>query len=195
MLYVSVMCMTSHTSRIARIGFGRPFNRADLGHIPDDGRRYEVIDGVLIVSPVPGRLHQRAVAQLAGLLDDRCLPELEVLPGPFAIGLAEDTEIRPDVLVAPRSRLTDIDLLGPPALAVEIIAPSTRMIDMHVKRQRFERAGTVAYWVMDPEEARLVAWELGPDRAYRQVADVTGEQEFAATLPYPVSVIPAALVR
>jgi hypothetical protein len=69
------------------------------------------------------------------------------------------------------------------------------MIDMHVKRQRFERAGTVAYWVVDPEEARLVAWELGPDRAYRQVADVTGEQEFAATLPYPVSVIPAALVR
>ena len=118
---------------------------------------------------------------------------------PFAVGLTDDTEMQPDLLVAGRDQLTDRDLPGPPALAVEILSPSTRMIDLNVKRKRFERAGTASFWVVDPiarpDEARLVAWELGPDGQYRQVADVTGEKEFAATLPYPVSVVPAELVR
>jgi Uma2 family endonuclease len=118
-----------------------------------------------------------------------------VLPGPFAVGLADDTEIRPDVLVASRARLTDVDLPGPPELAVEVLSPATRAIDLHVKRSRFERAAAPAYWVVDPDEARLIAWELGPDGTYRQVADVRGEEEFLATSPYPVSVIPAELVR
>ena len=178
---------------------GRPFTRADLEDMPDDGRRYELIDGVLIVSAAPGRVHQRAVLRLARLLDDACPPEFEALVAPFAIGLADDTEMQPDVLVARQDQLTDKDLPGPPALAIEVLSPSTRMIDLNHKRERFERAGTPSFWVVDPiarpAEARLIAWELGPDKKYQQVADVTGEKEFAATLPYPVSVIPADLVR
>ncbi len=72
------------------------------------------------------------------------------------------------------------------------------MIDLEVKRERFERAGTPSYWVVDPvarPEARLIAWELGPDGKYQQVADVTGEKEFDATLSYQVCVAAADLVR
>src|SRR5262249_61654741 len=125
--------------------------------------------------------------------------EFEVLVAPFAVGLAEDTEIQPDVLVARRDQLTDKDLPGPPALAVEVLSPSTRVIDLNHKRERFERAGTPSFWVVDPvarpAEAQLIAWELGPDGAYRQVADVMGGKEFVATSPYEMSVIPAELVR
>jgi Uma2 family endonuclease len=163
--------------------------------MPDDGRRQEIVDGVLIVTGTPGLLHQRVVGRLSVRLDDACPVELEVLPGPFAVGLADDTELRPDLLVARRDQLTDEDLPAPPVLAVEVLAPSTRTIDIHVKRERFERAGTPSFWVVDPKWMRLVAWELGPDGRYRQVADVTGEQAFKATRPYPVSVIPADLVR
>jgi hypothetical protein len=57
----------------------------------------------------------------------------------------------------------------------------------------------MSFWVVDPvarpEEARLIAWELGPDGKYVQVADVAGEKRFDAVLPYPVCVIPADLVR
>jgi Uma2 family endonuclease len=180
---------------LTRLGYGRPFNRTDLARTPDDGRRYELIDGVLIVTPVPGRAHQRAVARLSCLLGDSCPPRYEVLPGPFAVGLDADTEIRPDVLVGRRDRFTEEDLPGCPELAVEVLSPCTRMLDLHVKRERFERAGTPAYWVVDPDETRLVVWELGRDRKYYEVADVTGESEYAATLPYRVSVIPAELVR
>ncbi|HEY8474535.1 MAG TPA: Uma2 family endonuclease [Natronosporangium sp.] len=103
---------------------GRPFTRADLAGMPDDGRRYELIDGVLIVSAAPGRLHQRAVGRLLRLLGDACPPEFEVLPGPFAVGLADDTELQPDV-VGRVADLTDRDLPAAPALAVEVLSPST----------------------------------------------------------------------
>src|SRR5947209_12549828 len=120
--------------------YGRPFTRADLEDVPDDGRRYELIDGVLIVSAAPGRVHQRVVLGLAVLLRAACPAEFEVMIAPFAVGLAEDTEMQPDVLVASRDQLTERELPGPPALAVEVLSPSTRLIDLNTKRARFERA-------------------------------------------------------
>jgi Uma2 family endonuclease len=181
------------------IASGRPFTRADLEQMPDDGRRYELIDGVLIVTAAPGRVHQRAVGRVYRLLDDGCTPAFEVLLAPFTVGLAEHTAMQPDVLVARRDQLTDRDLPGPPPLAVEVLSPSTRLLDVKVKRARLERAGTPSFWVVDPvarpEEARLIAWELGPEGRYQQVADVTGEKGFDATLPYQVSVVPADLVH
>jgi Uma2 family endonuclease len=178
---------------------GGPFTRADLDHMPDDGRRYELIDGVLIVSAAPGRVHQRAAFRIARLLDDACPEGFEVLIAPFAVGLADDTEIQPDVLVGRDADFTPKDLPTAPALAVEVLSPSSRLIDTHVKRERFERAGTPAYWVVDPvarpAEARLIAWELGEDGHYRQVADITGDGRFDATIPYPVTIVPADLVR
>jgi hypothetical protein len=61
-----------------------PYPRADLEHTPDDGRRYELIDGYVYVSAAPGRVHQRAVTTLVGLMLKACPPELEVLCGPVA---------------------------------------------------------------------------------------------------------------
>lgn len=178
---------------------GRPFTSADLPGMPDDGRRYEIVDGVLIVSAAPSRLHQRAVGRLYRVLDDACPAGVEVLAAPFSVGLANDTEMQPDVLVGRQEDFTAKRLAGPPVLAVEVLSPSTRFIDTAVKRARYERAGTPAYWVVDPAanpaEARLIAWECAADGKYRQIADLTGEEEFKATVPYPVTVVPAALVR
>jgi Uma2 family endonuclease len=177
---------------------GRPFTRADLADMPDDGRRYELIDGVLIVTGAPGHLHQRAVGRTFRLLGDASPTEFEVLVAPFAVGLADDTEMQPDVLVARLADLTDKDLPAPPVLAVEVLSPSTRHIDLALKKDRLQRARTPAFWVVDPvarpAEARLMAWELASDGSYRQVADVAGDTAFEATLPFPVRVVPAELV-
>jgi Uma2 family endonuclease len=177
---------------------GRPFTRADLDNMPDDGRRYEIVDGVLIVSAAPGRLHQRAVLRMTRLLDDARMPEFEVLPAPFAVGLADDTELQPDVVVARVADLTDRDLPAAPALAVEVLSHSTKLFDLNVKKERLRRAGAPAYWAVDPvarpAEARLLAWELGDDGAYHQVADVHGDEAFEASVPFPVRVVPAELV-
>jgi Uma2 family endonuclease len=173
--------------------------RDDLEAMPDDGRPCEIVDGMLLVSAPPGRLHQRAVGQLLVPLHDACPPELEVLVAPFDVVLANDTVFEPDVLVAGRSRLTDRDLPGAPELAVEVLSPSTRQIDLHVKRERLAQSGCPSYWVIDPcarpDEASLVAWQLTEGNRYQQIAEVAGDKEFHATLPYPVTVVPAALVR
>lgn len=82
-----------------------------------------------------------------------------------------------------------------PVLAVEVVEPSTRLIDVRLKRTRLEQAGTGSYWVFDPAEARLIAWELGDDGFYQKIADVVGKEEFRTNLPFPVTVVPADLVR
>ena len=89
---------------------GRPFTRADLDSMPDDGHRYELIDGCLIVSPAPSRRHQRVVVNLTVLLHPRCPEDLEVLVAPFDVALSDDSVVQPDLLVARRSDLTDRDL-------------------------------------------------------------------------------------
>jgi hypothetical protein len=81
--------------------------------VPDDGHRYELVDGALVGTPAPARRHQRAVVSLIRRLTEVCPPELEVLVAPFDVALAEDTVLQPDVLVARRSDLTERDLLVP----------------------------------------------------------------------------------
>jgi Uma2 family endonuclease len=178
---------------VVTLPHGRPLTRADLDRMPDDGHRYELVDGVLVVSPSPRRLHQRAVLRLLRALDDACPPELEVLGAPFDVVLAEDTVMIPDVVVARRADLTDEDLPAVPVLAVEVLSPSTRRFDLVLKRSRFEAAGVPAYWVVDPDEPRLIAWELRGG-SYVEVADVRGGEAHVAALPYPVTVTPRDLV-
>lgn len=176
-----------------------PFDRAELDAMPPDGRRREIVDGMLFVSAAPGRLHQRAVLNLAILLKSACPAGYEAIVAPFDVALADDTVMEPDVLVARQSDLTSRDLPAAPVLAVEVLSHSTRLYDTHIKRERFERAGTTHFWVIDPvanpDGVHLVAWALGPDKCYQQVADVKGEDPFTTEDPFPVTVVPAELVR
>src|SRR5260370_3148484 len=76
---------------------GRPFTVADLDRLPDDGRRYELLDGVLIVSPRPTTIHQWVAGRLARVLDAACPVDLCVVPGP-AVEIGPQTEPDPDPL-------------------------------------------------------------------------------------------------
>ena len=181
-------------SVVTLLPHGRPLTRADLDRMPDDGHRYELVDGVLIVSPSPRRGHQRAVYRLWQLLDDACTAQFEVLGAPFDVVLAEDTVMIPDVLVARRADLTERDLPTAPALAVEVLSPSTRRFDLMLKRSRFEAAGAQAYWVVDPDEPYLIAWELR-EGGYVEVAHVRADEPYHARRPFPVTVVPAGLVE
>lgn len=88
--------------------------RADLESLPDDGYRYELVDGVLLMSPSPRPVHQRAVARLLAALGENCPREMEVLPAPVDVELAEDTVLIPDVVVGLRERFGERGLVGLP---------------------------------------------------------------------------------
>jgi Uma2 family endonuclease len=171
----------------------RPLTYDDLAAMPDDGHRYELIDGTLIVTAAPSMLHQRAVARLLRLLVDSCPPELEVFVAPFDVVLSARTVMEPDVLVARRAELTERNLPAPPMLAIEVLSPSTRRIDLGTKKLAFEAAGVPSYWVVDPDEPSLTAFEL-EGGAYRQVAVVVGDDGWEAGQPFEVRVVPRTLV-
>jgi Uma2 family endonuclease len=172
---------------------GEPFTRADLEAMPDDGRRHELLDGSIVVTPAPAMRHQRVVTRMILRLCDVIPQELELLPAPFDVVLAEDTVLQPDLLVAPRDAFTDRDLPVAPLLAVEILSPSTRLIDLNLKKARYELAGCPHYWVVDPQAPSLTAWALR-DGAYVEVASVSGDESYAASEPFAVQVTPSALV-
>ena len=101
--------------------------------MPDDGRRYELVDGTLIVTPAPSRRHQQALLRLTLLLAEGCAEHLELVFAPFDVTLAEDTVLQPDLLIAPKDHFTERDLPSAPLLVVEILSPSTRHIDLSLK--------------------------------------------------------------
>jgi len=171
---------------------GRAYTRADLGAIPDDGHRYELVDGSLVVTPSPSLRHQDALLKLAVVLRSRCPDDLRVVVAPFDVALAADTVLQPDLLVARRSDLTDRELPTAPVLAVEVLSPSTRRIDLTLKRSRLEAAGCSAYWVVDPDEPSITVWEL-VEGEYVDRAHAVGDETVALDQPFPVRITPSQL--
>ena len=171
----------------------RPLTRADLDAMPDDGHRYELIDGALIVTPAPSAAHQTVVLELAVLLRARCPRDHKVFIAPFDVALADDTVMQPDLLVARRSDVTERDLPVAPVLAVEVLSPSTRRIDLTLKRSRLEEAGCPHYWVVDPVTPAVTAWHLRAG-AYVEIGHATGDQPLSVQQPFALDVVPTQLV-
>lgn len=184
--------MTLMTTEVSLLPHGRALTRADLEVMPDDGHRYELIDGSLIVSPAPRIVHQAVIAELYTLLREAVPDHLTVLFAPVDVVLADDTVIQPDLIVADRTSFTERDLPAAPLLAIEVLSPSTRGIDLLLKKERLQRAGCAHYWVIDPDEPRIIAWALVGD-TYAEVARATGDETFAVTEPFALHLSPAAL--
>ncbi len=134
----------------------------EMRALPDDGRRYEVVHGELLVSPGPTLPHQ----EIAGRLYRRLSDYLDAFGGghcfiaPTSVRGSATTEVQPDVLVLkPGARLDAkwanlTDLL----LAIEVVSPSTARADRFVKRRLFQEAGLPTYWIVDPGESLVEIW-------------------------------------
>ncbi len=173
---------------------GQLFTVDDLERMPDDGRRYELVDGVLLVSPAPRVAHQVVLAELIVLLHAACPPGLFAVPGP-GVRMSDDTELIPDLVVVDKNQLAGRRVIRPPLLAVEIQSGSTALFDLNTKKAVYERFGIESYWIVVPDvdQPELIVFELRSGR-YRQVAHVTGSKPFRAQRPFPVEVVPASLV-
>lgn len=173
---------------------GRAFTVADLDRMPDDGRRYELLDGTLIVSPRLTNAHQEVAMELAVRLRSACPRHLRVIPEP-AVQLSAATEFDPDIAVIQREQVHASKCTVPPLLVVEIRSPSTALIDLGRKKAAYEQFGVPAFWVVDPrvKKPSLTVFELADGR-YRQAARVSGDEPYHAQQPFPVEVVPSALV-
>jgi Uma2 family endonuclease len=171
-----------------------PYTYARLRTLPDDGLRYEIVDGELLVSPAPRLAHQSCVKNLLLVIARVLPPHLDVLAAPVDWYISEATVVEPDVVVFRRDDAGPLRLDRPPVLAVEVLSPGTRRRDRGVKRRAYERAGLGWYWLVDPDVPRLTVLELVGGR-YEAGADVSGDDQYEATEPFAVSLSPAALLR
>jgi len=153
---------------------------SDYARLPDDGNRYEVIDGELLVTPAPSPLHQRILARLLMVLDPYVerhglgvlLPDVDLL---FQTGQF----LRPDFLVVPESSRAGITKRGiemAPLLVVEILSPTSGSIDLVKKPARYGDFGIPEYWVLDPEERFAWVWRFAS--GVREAERVAGRVEW-----------------
>lgn len=170
------------------------FTLADLDTLPDDGMRYELVDGQLLVTPAPLPIHQRVVVQLTVRLEASCPEEFEVFVAPFDFRPTNRRSLQPDVLVCRCEDVGPKRIERPLLLAVEVLSPSTRMTDLLLKRAIYEEAGVGSYWLIDPEQEVLTVLEL-VDGRYIERAVVKAEDAFEAELPFPVRIVPTDLVH
>jgi Uma2 family endonuclease len=166
----------------------------DMENMPDDEFRYELDDGILIGSPAPSRLHQLAVTRLTVLLSAVCPAELIVLAG-VGVNISRSQHRVPDVAVVPVSSLDTVFQETPPALAVEVTSPRTRLYDRNRNKDIYEGFGIPAYWIIEPDmdQPELIVFELRSG-AYKQTAFITGDEEYRAEIPFPVTITPSQLV-
>lgn len=165
---------------------------ADLEALPDDGLRYELVDGTLLVSPSPSRLHQRVVTGLVARLFVACPPDLEVLVAPTDYRPTSSRSLQPDVLVVSRADPGTAALTVPLALAVEVLSPSSRSVDLVLKRSLYEQAGVQHYWVVDPEGPTVTGWRL-VDGVFAE-HDVVVDGRLRTDAPVRVDVVVADLL-
>ena len=166
---------------------------ADLALLPEDGLRYELVDGTLLVSPAPSKVHQRCIGHLHLLLRAACSAELEVFLAPTDYQPTSTRSLQPDLLVVRRDDPGDGAVTTPLSLAVEVLSPSSRSIDWVLKRELYEQAGVAAYWVVDPAVPSVTVWLLA-DGHYGEPLVVAGADVLSLDQPFTVRVTPAELL-
>ena len=176
-------------------GQDRMLTVKDMENMPDDEFRYELDDGVLIVSPAPSTLHQLAVTRLAVILSAACPADFLVLAG-VGVNISKFQHRVPDVAVVRADSLETVFQETPPELVVEVASPRTRLYDRNRKMDVYRGFGIPAYWIVEPDRnhPELTVFELRSD-AYEQIAHVTGDEEYHMAAPFAVTIVPSALIR
>jgi Uma2 family endonuclease len=157
----------------------RRYTYADLLETPDDGNRYEIIDGELIVSAAPLKKHQRMLYLLSRVfgahIDLWRLGHLYFAP--VDVMFSTGDVVQPDLIFIRRDRLHIYQgsiVHGPPDAVLEVLSLSTRERDLGRKRSLFESEGVPEYWVADADTPDLMLFVLGPDGRYERVLPVDG---------------------
>ncbi|THJ24377.1 MAG: Uma2 family endonuclease [Nitrospira sp. CG24E] len=154
--------------------------------LPDDGKRYEILDGDLFVTPSPVTRHQLVVGRflhhLMTYLETN--PIGTVFTAPYDVVLSETDILEPDlilVLTNGRARITEKNVQGPPDIVMEVLSPGTAARDRGLKHKRYERFGVQEYWLVDPDQNSLEILAL-QDGTYVHICRATRPTECASPL-------------
>ncbi|MGH2531723.1 MAG: Uma2 family endonuclease [Thermomicrobiales bacterium] len=151
----------------------------DLEQVPDDGLRYEIIDGELYVAAAPAKSHQRLLGRLYRVIDDAAdvTGAGEVFMAPVDVRFSLHSQVQPDLLFIRRERAGIYrvnTVYEPPDLVIEILSPSNRSYDEKIKRGLYERMGVPELMLADPDAPALRLFALREGRYVEVEPDADG---------------------
>lgn len=162
--------------------------------LPDDGQRYEIVDGVLFMTPAPNIPHQKVAQRLfrylAALVEDADLGQVFIAP--------VDVELSPQVVVQPNlivilnaniQKITSSRVVGAPDLVVEVSSPATVGYDRRAKQDAYAHAGIPEYWIAHPGEQMVEALVL-EGNAYQSLGIFRGQATLYSTIVPTIAEIP-----
>ncbi len=183
--------LRSHLFRLQHMAMpavvARRWTAAEVRDLPDEpGKRFECVDGELLVSPSPRLTHQSVVGllwrELEAFVREQRLGAAFLSPGDLELDAY--TLVQPDVYVLPLvdgRRPRTQDEIGHPLLFVEVLSPSTARYDRVVKRPRYQRAG-ITYWIVDLDARLVECWLPNADRPSIHTETITWQPTGAATM-------------
>lgn len=139
--------------------------------LPDDGNRYELLDGELLVTPAPSWQHQTVLLALYDVLKPyvAATGALRCLIAPAAVTFSQRRELQPDLFVFPAARGQDVtrfEDVGHLVLAVEVLSPGTARVDRYRKRSVYQEESVDEYWIVDSPAQMIERWrpaDVEPD--------------------------------
>ncbi len=148
----------------------RRWTRDEVLALPDDGNRYELVDGELLVSPSPRWVHQHAVGGFWRIIDDYVkLHRIgDALFSPADLDLRSGQVLQPDIFVVDRvdgRRAREWTEVGIPRLVVEVLSPTHPEFDRVKKRRRYQKSGVSTYWIVDLDARHVEVWTPQAKRA------------------------------
>lgn len=162
------------------------FTYSDYLLLPDNGKRYEILEGELLMSPSPNANHQtvliRLVRILSSFVDERNLGQVFIAP--FDVVLSKFDVVQPDLLFvtaknAHKVKSTHVE--GAPDLAVEIISPGSTQRDRIIKRKIYALHGVKEYWLVHPEKEQIQVLRLEKGD-FQRIAELTREEVLTSPL-------------
>ena len=170
----------------------------DYVKLPDDGKRYEIIDGELFVTAAPFTDHQYTVWALIILIDGwHRLGGGMPFSAPVDVVLANDTIVQPDLIWISEERIVELigdQVRGIPDLVIEVLSPSTARRDRNKKSEIYERFGAREYWLVDPRQKTVEIRSLSGGK-FVPHAQGCGDVVLSSSLDARLTVQPSRLFR
>jgi len=187
---LNIMVQPVATQRVPKM-----WTYQDFLDLPDDGQRYEIIEGVLYVSNAPSSEHQFTVLEIAAEIRQFLKQHKlgHVLVAPFEIHLSATTRpVQPDILFIRAERWPSPPpqyFEGAPDLVIEVISPSTKRTDHVIKFAAYEQAKVSEYWLVDPKTRSVDVYILSGGGEYALLGQFVGAEVIASQLLSGIQII------
>lgn len=166
----------------------------ELDALPEDGGRYELLDGEVLVTPAPSGPHNEIADELRAVFKENASETFVVLTG-YQLHPPGERRFIPDVSLLRSDDYGYREATRPPVLVVEVLSPTGANVDLTAKLRAYAEFGIGHYWVAEPMAPTVVALELDAAGRYRVTAEASGDKPLVVERPFPLEVVPAELRR